>query len=160
MLIANLGKTRRRLMASLDSLSEEQLNKSPGGGGWSIAQIVSHVCDTEKGIVETLLNALPGTGGKVEERDVAPLIETFESSQVGTASPPGSLSKAQLIRLLEESRFKYLQYIFNKTHETVLTEKSMDHPLFGKISLKNLVDFIWLHEQYHVDQIEKAKPRI
>ncbi len=69
----------------------------------------------------------------------------------------GVLTKAELIRLLEESRFAHLQYVFNKTHERSLAEKAVDHPLFGNISLKNLIDFIWLHEQYHVDRIEEAK---
>ncbi|TAM75071.1 DinB family protein [bacterium] len=157
MLIANLGRTRRKLLASLDGLSDEHLNKSPSNGRWSIGQIVCHVCNTEKGIVETVLDALPSTSGKVEERDVSLLIERYESNEAKTAPQAGFLTKAELIRLLEESRFKYLQSVFNKTHESSLAEKSMDHLLFGKISLKNLIDFIWLHEQYHIDHIEETK---
>lgn len=157
MLIANLGRTRRKLLTSLDGVSDEHLNRAPSNSRWSIGQIVCHVCNTERDIVEIVRNALPGVSGKIEERDVSPLIERYESSQAETALQLGSLTKAELIRLLEESRFKYLQYIFNKTHERSLAEKAIDHPLFGKISLKNLIDFIWLHEQYHIDHIEEAK---
>ena len=69
-------------------------------------------------------------------------------------------TKDELVNLLEESRFRYLQDVFNETHERTLAEKSMDHPHFGLISLKNLVDFIWLHEQRHIEQINEIKKEI
>jgi hypothetical protein len=78
-----------------------------------------------------------------------------------TCEPPSEFfSKSDVIKLLEESRFLYLQAVFNETHETILGEKSVDHPDFGFISLKNLVDSIWLHEQRHIKQIEEIKQEL
>jgi hypothetical protein len=37
---------------------------------------------------------------------------------------------------------------------------SMNHPAFGIISLKNVVDFIWMYEQRHIDQIIEIKEEL
>lgn len=70
---------------------------------------------------------------------------------------PGFMTKLALVRLLEESRFRHLQRVFNETHERVLAAKSMQHPRFGRISLKNLADLIWLHDAHQVDHIARIR---
>jgi hypothetical protein len=33
----------------------------------------------------------------------------------------------------------------------------LEHPVYGTISLKNLIDTIWLNERHHLEKIEEIK---
>ncbi|MBV6271364.1 DinB family protein [Alcaligenaceae bacterium CGII-47] len=154
MLITNLGRTRIRLLASFGTLTDEQLNTKYYPCEWTVSQIVHHLYIVEKNIATDVLSALGGTSEKVAEKDLSYLRTDDSLLHIELESHSGFMTKQELIRMLEESRFRYLQRVFNETHERILVDKSTAHPLFGKISLKNLVDCVWLHEQYHTIQIE------
>lgn len=157
MLISQLGKTRRDLLASLEPLSDAALNRVLPGQRQSIAQVIHHLSAVESETARTILQAIPQRSDKVPEHNEAYIVEHMANFVPASVPPDGFFTKAALIRLLEESRFRDLQQVFNETHEQVLTEKSMQHPAFGAISLKNLVDFIWIHEARHTRQIEMLK---
>lgn len=157
MLIRNLGKTRRTLLDSLEGLTEDQLNAKPRTGGLSIGQIVHHLYVSERDTATLILNALQSRSERVEEKDPSLLATCLQQGCGEDMATTGRFSKAELIRLLEESRFRDLQSVFNETHEDVLAEKSLNHPSFGKVSLKNLVDTIWLHDELHSKQIAVIK---
>lgn len=159
MLITNLGNTRRKLLASLRKLTDEQLNAKPRGAPRSIAEIVYHLHVAEKGIATTIFDAMHADSEKVDERGPSSLADHVRAHDViePHAEP---LTKQRLIELLEESRFRDLQLVFNKTHERVLVDKSMQHPSLGQISLKNLMDYVWVHELHHVEQIEAIEKAV
>lgn len=157
MLITNLGKTRQVLMGSFNTLTDEQLNRPSGALACSIAQIIFHLHTSEIETAKGVLEALPRSRATVAEQDPALLADRLQQNDTAMAPLTQTLSKAELIGLLEESRFKYLQDVFNETHAQTLAEKSVNHPIFGEISLKNLVDTVWLREQQHTRQILKIK---
>ncbi|AGG89614.1 DinB family protein [Rhodanobacter denitrificans] len=153
MLIENLGTTREKLLASLEGLTEEQLNAKPHTGGPSIGQIVHHLYASERETAAMVLDALQSRSGKVEEKDASLLAAGLQQGCDEEQATAERFTKAQLIRLLEESRFRDLQSVFNETHECVLAERSLEHPAFGRVSLKNLLDTIWIHDELHGKQI-------
>lgn len=157
MLITNLGKTRLALIGSFDTLSDEQLNQPGGEAACSIAQIIVHLHTSEIETARSVLVALPHSAGKVAERELVTLAKLVREYDTVIAPLDHALTKAELIGRLEESRFKYLQDVFNETHAQTLAEKSMQHAAYGEISLKNLIDTIWLHEQEHTRQIVQIK---
>ncbi len=157
MLITNLGKARQALMASFNTLTDEQLNRPSGAHACSIAQIIFHLYTSEIETAKGVLEALPRSRATVAEQEPASLADRLQQNDTAIAPLTQALSKAELIRLLEESRFRYLQDVFNETHAQTLAEKSVHHPIFGEISLKNLVDTVWLREQQHTRQILKIK---
>lgn len=156
MLITRLGTTRNRLLRALGELGDEQVNR-PSDAGWTGAQIVRHLAATERQIAADILSALGGASSPVAERDIASLRAELPRLEQGAASESAPATRAELVDLLEDARFRHLQHVFNETHERVLAAKSMVHPLFGPISLKNLVDLIWLHEAHHLSQIEDLR---
>lgn len=154
MLITHLGKARLGLLASFEAWTDEQLNQCQDARGWSAAQILHHIAAVEQGLAADILDALESRGGKVPELDpdaLAPAIGQFDRDE-----PPqiNFLTRPALIQQLEESRFRHLQRVFNETHERELAEKSAPHPLYGRISLKNLVDLVWLHDRHGIQHIE------
>jgi hypothetical protein len=160
MLISNLGKNRTKLLDSFKNLTDEQLNQKPNADRWSIAQVIYHLYTFEKNTSEMILDALQAKSNKVEERDKSYLADRSNKVQSPNNPPIDFFTKKELVQLLEKSRFHYLQTVFNETHERILAEKSMDHPWFGLISLKNLVDTIWLHEKRHTEQIAEIKEEL
>jgi len=157
MLIEKLGKTRGMLLDSLEGLTEDQLNAKPRTGRLSIGQIVHHLYVSERDTATLILNALSSRGEKVEEKDPSLLAACLQKDCGEEKATANRFSRGELIRLLEESRFRDLQSVFNETHEDVLTERSLEHPSFGPVSLKNLVDTIWIHEEFHCKQITATK---
>lgn len=154
MLITHLGKARLGLLASFEAWTDEQLNQRHDARGWSAAQILHHIAAVEQGLAADILDALDSRGGKVPELDpdaLSPAISQFEGDE-----PPriDFLTGAALIQQLEESRFRHLQRVFNETHERELAERSAPHPLYGRISLKNLVDLVWLHDRRGIQRID------
>lgn len=160
MLITNLGKTRASLLASLAALPYEALNQVLPGQTRSIAQIVHHLSATESETAQFILRALPRHGETVDECGEAAIIERMARFPPAAAPATRGFTLAELIGLLEQSRFRDLQRVFNETHTRVLAAQSARHPVLGRISLKNLVDFIWIHEARHTRQIEELKARM
>lgn len=157
MLISNLGKTRTKLLNSFRDLTDDQLNKKAGEDTWSIAQVLHHLYTSEKETAALIMDSLETKSEKVGDKDLSFLTDRSKKAKATIEPPSEFYTKKELVQLLEESRFQHLQYVFNETHERILAEKSMEHPAFGVLSLKNLVDFIWLHEKRHTDQIYEIK---
>lgn len=157
MLIEKLGKTRGLLLDGLEGLTEDQLNAKPRTGGLSIGQIVHHLYASERDTATLILNALSSRSERVEEKAPSVLAACLQKNCGEEKATADRFSKGELIRWLEESRFRDLQSVFNETHEDILAERSLEHPLFGPISLKNLVDTIWIHDEFHCKQIVAIK---
>lgn len=157
MLITNLGTYRTKLIESFRDLTDEELNKKPNADSWSIAQVLYHLYTSEKETSELIFDALQKKSAKVEERDMSFIADRSKKVKAAQNPPEQFFTKKELLQLLEDSRFQYLQNVFNETHVQTLAEKSMDHPHFGVISLKNVVDTIWLHEKRHTEQIHEIK---
>ncbi|MEB2312083.1 MAG: DinB family protein [Sorangiineae bacterium] len=153
MLITDLGNTRRRLLATLAQIPDDRLDHAPQPGGWTPSQIIRHLYATELATARAIQDALEAKSEPVADLD--PSVLRARITAMKPADPPSAepLPRAELIRLLEESRFRYLQAVFNKTHESTLATKSTVFPELGRVSLKNLVDFIWLHESLNVERL-------
>jgi len=160
MLVKNLGETRIKLINSFRDLTDEQLNQKFSCSEWSISQILYHLYLTEKEMALYITGVLHITSEKVDERDLSFLSDCSVKKLDATEPPEKQFTKGVLIQLLEESRFHYVQTIFNETHVKMLAEKSVDHPDFGQISLKNLLDYTWMHEQFYIEKINALKQEL
>lgn len=154
MLITRLGTNRTQLLIALAALTDEQINRPGDGERWNVAQIVGHIATYETRIANDILAALGGPGTAAPERSVDTL--RADLVKLHREPPPAAeyTTRAALVRALEESRFRHLQRVFNETHEQELARRSIDHAHLGPITLKNLVDLIWLHDEYHLPEIE------
>lgn len=157
MLIENLGRARKALLDSLDGLTEDQLYATPATGGPSIGQLAHHLQASERATAALVLDALQSRSEPVEEKDPSFLAACLQQGCNHDHATSGRFSAAELIRLLEESRFRDLQSVFNETHERVLAERSLERPPYGRVSLKNLLDTIWIHDELHGKQIAAIK---
>lgn len=159
-LIRKLGQTRTALLESFSYQTDDQLNQKVKEGQWSIAQVVHHLSTIEKETAQLVLQSLKMDSKKVENRDLQFLLDRSKKAKSPVEPPNQYYKRCELIQLLEESRFRYLQAIFNETHEKSLENKSIYHPGLGEISVKNAIDFIWLHELRHIEQISEISQQL
>lgn len=157
MLIEHLGEARRKLLASFEDLSDLQLNTRAGTDGCSIAEVVHRLYRSEMKLAMLALDSLSMRGGPVAEKDLSVLEGEVRRNCTRPPKLNNIFTKGELISLLEVSRFGHLQLLFNETHVSALAEKSLEHPVYGAISLKNLIDTIWLDERHHARRIEEIK---
>lgn len=158
MLVKKLGKIRMNLLDSYKYLSDDQLNQN--SSGWTISKILYHLYRTEKETAQLILKSLHTETPRADDKDLSYFEDCLKKAKTTYEPPENYFTKKEITHLLEESRFRYTQAIFNKTHEETLVEKSISHPSFGVISLKNLLDFIWLHEYRHMEQINEIKKQL
>lgn len=160
MLVNNLGTTRRKLLESFSELTDEQLNQKPKNEMWSVSQVLFDIYTVEKDTALLILNSLKMESEKVNERDLSFINDYCKKIKATNEPSEKYWTRKEINYLLEQSRFLYVQAIFNETHEKILKEKSINHPIFGRISLKNLLDFIWLYELQYIHLIHEIKQEI
>lgn len=156
MLRENLKEARERLIKSTEGLSDKQLNIKPTKDQWSIAQILFHLHQYELFFMMMIEEAFEEESKPVKEKRLTGV--TDRSRKVKTPIEPATefLTRRELIEFLQTSREKTFEFL-NKTNVSELSLKSAPHPVFGRLNLKQMVEFIGLHELRHIGQIEEVK---
>lgn len=152
-------EAREKLLASVNGLTDKELNEKPSEDKWSIKQILEHLHLIEGGIIKTIQWVLQnGTPKNTSEK---PIEQSLDRSIAIEA--PDFAQPSEDFKTLEE-----LQNDLSATHdllrtivETVpveeLENKTSRHPVFGDMSLKQWIPFTGYHELRHIEQIEEIK---
>lgn len=160
MIFKRLRQTRGILLDCLKDLSNEQLNQKPSEEEWSISQVIYHLYAAEKETADLMLQSLHASNNKGKRKDLTYILDRSKKMKATIGLPETFLSKKDLLQLLEESRFQYLQALFSDIHKGALMERSAVHPTFGEVSFESLTDYICLHEQRHIIQIKEMKQKL
>ena len=154
--------TRASLLAVIEKLTEEELNRAPQADVWSISQIVQHVAMVEAGVVPVIRLGVAqeatfeGVDGTLESK--------YEDRSHKFNAPEGYLplsdfmTKHQLIAQLQHSH-DHLAKALNKVEDVDLLEKSsppVPHPVFGYMSTKQWIVLARRHEERHMQQMEEV----
>jgi uncharacterized damage-inducible protein DinB len=158
-MLTKLRTTREELIKSVMELTEEQFNLKPASDKWSAAQVLHHLYTSEKGTVKSLRKNLVLESEAAEDKDFSFISDRSRKVKTQNEPPEDFFNKEDVCALLLESR-ESLEKLVEETGEATFSEKSIDHPAFGRMNLKNMVEFIGLHEKRHMDQIEEIKKEI
>ena len=63
----------------------------------------------------------------------------------------------QIVDMLNDSRKKLMTLLSTVEDQSILAEKSVQNPVFGELALNQWIDFLYLHEQRHIEQIKEIK---
>ncbi|MBU8917130.1 DinB family protein [Bacillus sp. FJAT-29953] len=159
-----LAETRQQLLNEIKTLSFAELNKSPGEDCWSVAQVCHHLYLTEKAFTSGVVYGLNSeTSKKSEPKPIHLfLLDRTKKADAPSIVVPSSetFELQQILNLLDESRTLLLDVMDEIKDETILTEKSAKHPLFGYLPLYQWIENIYLHDQRHIEQIKEIKSEI
>ncbi|MDO3408261.1 DinB family protein [Saccharibacillus sp. CPCC 101409] len=152
-------ETRKQLWKSVEGMDDETLNRRSQQGGWTIAQVLEHLYLMEGAISSSLTQALRAEGDHPTDRK--PFHLSLDRSRKIEA--PEYLRPAEEFRTrleleakLERSR-DALVLAAGSVDEERLPFKSYPHPVFGLMDAAQWLEFVGVHEQRHMDQIEEIK---
>ncbi len=166
----HIDRTRARLVAAVEGLSEGQQTFRPAPGRWSAAELVEHLSIVEGGVVRLLEKML----GKGEEESGAassssdglfadPIsIEEFveRSRGVKLEAPerirPTGLPLADSLARLRDSRAA-LHALRPRVESADGRSLRFPHPAWGPLDLYQWLLFVGAHEDRHLAQLEALK---
>ncbi|NBI27479.1 DinB family protein [Chengkuizengella marina] len=153
-------EVRKKLIQTVESLNDEQINQKLTNDDWSIVQILHHLYLTEYAIQA-------GFNHVIQKNKQNPTtIKSFEivtDRTIKRAAPDHIqptdqyMSKQEILRLLSESRNQLIGILNQIEDYSLLSNLSMSHPFLGRLNLDQYLEFIGVHEQRHIKQIEELK---
>jgi hypothetical protein len=163
--IEELEDSRRRLLASIQGLAEDQWTRRPAEGQWSIAECVEHV-----GAAELPLERLFASGlreepseeerRKIREKDAWVRSYLRDRSEKGESPerirPKGRFAtREEAVATFEERRAANIAWVRATTEP--LRDRFGPHPFAGIIDGYQWVLFLSAHCDRHAAQIEEIR---
>lgn len=155
-------KIRKTILNAVDGLSDAKLNQKPAESEWSPMEILEHLNLIETYIAHNLSHALASEHSEKARKKpiqltVSRLVKVDAPRQT---SPSGEFIPLEEMKArLEKSRL-LLDSIYEGTPLEILENRSMKHPVFGKVPLVQWFPFIGLHEKRHLKQLKIAIEKI
>lgn len=155
--------------AKLDSIPDELFNKTPLDGGWSCAEVYSHILQStigasvaaEKCTQNTCKPTPKGTSwlGKfllLFGRFPVAKVKTPEA--IAAAIPATQISKEDARNLLVKCRHR-IEHIMPLVFDAPADQR-IGHPRFGMMNARQWFKFIRIHLQHHLKQLERIEKKI
>lgn len=165
MLLEELEAHRAEFVASLEGLSDEQLNYRESADRWSILEVAEHIVTADQGIAagfSATLEAGPNPEAKPDSSASAEMISGMLSDRSQTFDAPAEFipsgkydSVEDVIAAFDESHQVFVDAVSNE--EMDLTQYYAENPVFGMIDASKWITFSTAHGQRHLDQIQQVK---
>ncbi len=146
-LLDRLNKSRARLLAVIEPLTESDLDR-PAAGDWTIRQIVSHLVASEEDHRRVIELIVQGEAERLP-RDFA-----LDAHNARRLAELGRLERDALLAALAEQRAQTVRFLAS-LDETAL-ERRGPHPALGEMSVGDILRIIALHEGQHLRDIQAA----
>ena len=160
-----LEESRNRLIAELEGLDEELLNRPTATGKWSINQIVAHLIQ-----VEQLTNSYIQRKVQEEKLESVSLAHVLRSLMLRIAlhsgmkfKAPAAVAKVPAYAHLNSLRIQWdaARYQLEDTL-TELPQQQLDkcvfrHPYAGMLTISQTLDFLQDHFTHHARQIARLR---
>lgn len=155
-----LCDSRDRFLATLAGISDERSRRHPAQGSWSVLDCVEHVAGAETFMLRLLQGPRrprPDGAPNREEtffQSVADRSRKAESPERG--HPRGRFANLDDARkYFEIARADTIRFIQDNTEDLRATE--VTHPLFGDVSVAEMLVIMAKHVERHALQIEEIK---
>jgi hypothetical protein len=152
---------RKKILQSVVGLTDSQLNECPSGK-WSIMQVLKHLYLLERLIVDQMTKVmLSDKETVIEDKPINRIVDrTFKFDAPPYVTPsPEFTTLTNIQEKLLNSRSALEAFLVNADEEKML-KRSIPNPVLGPLNLKQWVNFIGLHEERHLAQIEEIKEEL
>jgi len=149
--------------AQLDAIPDDEFDVTPANGGWSYAEVYSHIMQA------TLLSFIAidrcTTGNKSTKDGLNfwgryvmllqrfPPIKTKAPEKVSSKIPVTKISKEEAKNLIVKCR-KRLEDAFPAINNVPLKNRSK-HPRLGMLNVPQWLKFVRIHLQHHLKQLKR-----
>ena len=163
-------EVRARLVARVESLDEEAQNYRADAAAWTVAEILEHLAVLERRLAQLAtmmvgkVEGVAAAGGAAA--GASPHFKPFsldeQAEQVrerklvapDEVRPRGGVALSDSLARLKESRTA-LEALRPRIERADLSAATYPHPAFGPLNLYQWLAFIGLHEERHLNQIER-----
>lgn len=117
------------------------------GAGWNVAQILTHVTETEADIRRLMEQIVAGGEGVPPDFD----IDAFNARRVGSAEtrPP-----VEWLAEFTARRVATTEFVMHLTDENL--QQRGRHPFLGEAEVEEMIKLMYLHIQLHIRDIKRA----
>jgi len=142
---SKLSEARSVLIRSLNGLAEEQATQIFVTPEWSVKDAVAHLAGAERGMFRIAQRMARG-----EDPQVSPEYDNdfYNARQVAKRKEQ---SLVQVRAELDAARAELMTFLQNLTQEQL--DLCGQHPLYGEVTLKELLVIIYSHETTHANEI-------
>ena len=166
--LKELDAARKRLMDSVVSLSQADVDFSPSAERWSIGEILDHLRLIEDSAVRVLRKLAdkaekagcgpdPGTGSVFRGLDRFRIENVVDKiAAPASVAPTKSIPGRQLVDALADSRAALMEALALCARFD-LTQLSFPHPVLGRLDGYQWALYVAGHEERHRRQIENVK---
>ncbi|HXF52123.1 MAG TPA: DinB family protein [Dehalococcoidia bacterium] len=151
-LLTKMAAERARLLALVESLSEEEAERAPvdaeGEAQWSVKQQLAHLAEMETAYRAWVERALEEDGADVSRVRGAPPAIPLERAH--------EHSVAEHIAELRRQRERTLALIATMRPEDF--DRTATQPMFGTLTVLQWLRSYYRHDRMHIDQISGREP--
>ncbi|PSL41079.1 DinB family protein [Planomicrobium soli] len=155
-------RIRQAVLDAVEGKPDELLNRKPSEDAWSPIQILDHLQLMETMIAKNISKQLASEKNeKVLKKPIALTV-----SRLIKVDAPRHVIPTEEFVALEEMKKRltasrtFLYSVYDGASKETLEQKSMPHPVFGKVPLSQWFPFVGLHEKRHLKQLEKTLKRL
>jgi len=159
-IIQKLQETRDVLLAILDGLNTEQLNKPRESNRWSIGEVCQHLVKTEELYILAIRKGLKSKDdSSIGNKPLEFLLDRTKKLEAPDIAKPTNeiVEYEEIIERLSKSREKLYELLNSIEDPTILSRREFTHPVFSEMLLIEWVRSLELHEQRHTKQIIEIK---
>lgn len=142
--LAEIATYTSRLRETVDTLDEEQLNKTYRDGSWNVRQLVHHIADSQLNMYQRL---------KIALTDDTPSAPNFEQDQWAIL-PDTELPVESSLKMLEGINERVVALGKTLTEEDL--KKAFIHSKNGRITVAEKMAKLSWHEEHHLAHIKIA----
>jgi len=172
----NLANERRAIDAALDAyrsrldaIPDELFTQTPPGGGWSYAEVYSHIMQATLGSVIALErcnnnNCHPTTKGLTLLGRLMMTINRFPPVRVKV--PAAVSAKMPVVKISREEAKNLIIKCRKRVDEIwpgvkdALPGSRHKHPRLGMLNARQWVKFIRIHLKHHLKQLDRIQKKI
>ena len=161
-LLAQIDESTSRLRARLDSATADEARAVPESGGWTGAQVVSHVAGFNRLLAGVVSGAVPaatapaaGFVARPWPEILASLNQRFEAPR--QLQPPDAVTREEALAALDAASGALRDAFASMTDERA--EMTMTHPRVGTITLSQVGDWVVAHTIRHNAQLKRVLGR-
>lgn len=147
--IAAIEEAPRIFSSLVSDLSEDKLDMPYRPEGWTVRQVVHHVCDSH-------MNAYVRFKLTVTEEE--PLVKTYKEKVWAELLDARTLPVGPSLQLLSALHERWV--VFLRSLGASDFQKSLTHPDHGKIPLDNLLQLYAWHGRHHAAHISSLRERM
>jgi hypothetical protein len=171
----SIGSKRKKIeealdiyRSRLDNIPDDLFNVTPPGGGWSYAEVYSHILQTTLGSTIslekcTLSSCKPTSKGRslrglfVLTFDRFPPFRVNVPEAIAAKISVNKISKEDAKNLLIKCR-KRIDYVAPLIHDASAYCRNM-HPRFGMLNAWQWFKFILIHLKHHLEQLDRIQKK-